>query len=307
MAENPQSEFERIFGITQKGGDTNSPGSTQKMPSDSDLLGIRTDSDRFLVKNVPEQLPSDKDKASTSPAANQSPESKSPQDAMTIALNVNVFANLGKSGKKPGEAGADGPTFVIPLSKEAIRTTAEIQKSGSAVPGTEGRRQTDTEFTRIMQIQDSVKVPKPKSFFEAFEKDHAEEPAAAVPEPKPAAPEPTPPSMVLPGVTPASGPSDFTKVVKGSELRALQEKLVTAAANTPSSAPQPWQSAPPPNLPQYVPAPSAPWPGQAPASPHRPTTAPHPSKLSQYMPLIIGLNVLVILVILLIAFFALKK
>jgi len=303
MADDPQSEFERIFGKTQKSGDANSPGSTQKLPSDSDLLGIRTDSDRFLVKNVPEQLPIEKDKTGTSHAAN--PESKASQDAMTIALNVNVFANLGKSGKKAGE-GADGPTFVIPLSKEAIKSTAEIQKSGSPA-GTDRKSDTDAEFTRIMQIKDSVKVPKPKSFFEVFEKEETEDPAAVVPEAQPAAPEPAPPAMVLPGVTPAAGPSDFTKVVKGSELRALQEKLAASAANPSGGAAQPWQPAPPPNMPQYVPALSAPWPGQAPTSPHRTPPAPQPSKLSQYMPLIIGLNVLVLLVILLIVFFALKK
>jgi hypothetical protein len=302
MADDPQSEFERIFGKTQKSGDTNSSGSTQKLPSDSDVLGIRTDSDRFLVKNVPEQLPIEKDKTGTSPTAN--PESKASQDAMTIALNVNVFANLGKSGKKAGE-GADGPTFVVPLSKEAIKSTAEIQKSGSPADA-DRKSDTDAEFTRIMQIKDSVKVPKPKSFFEVFEKEETEEPAVAVPDAKPAAPEPAPPVMVLPGVTPASGPSDFTKVVKGSELRALQEKAASAA-NPPGPSAQPWQPAPAPNLPQYVPAPNAPWPGQAPTSPHRTPTAPPPSKLSQYMPLIIGLNVLVLLVILLIVFFALKK
>jgi hypothetical protein len=303
MADDPQSEFERIFGKTQKSSDANSSGSTQKLPSDSDVLGIRTDSDRFLVKNVPEQLPIDKDKTGTSPAAN--PESKASQDAMTIALNVNVFANLGKSGKKAGE-GADGPTFVVPLSKEAIRSTAEIQKSGSPADA-DRKSDTDAEFTRIMQIKDSVKVPKPKSFFEVFEKEDKEEPAAAVPEAKPAVPEPAPPAMVLPGVTPASGPSDFTKVVKGSELRALQEKLTASAASAPGGTAQPWHPTSPPNLPQYVPAPNAPWPGQAPTSLHRTPPTPPQSKLSQYMPLIIGLNVLVLLVILLIVFFALKK
>jgi len=300
MADDANSEFERIFGKTQK-SDPNSPGSTKKLPSDSDLLGIRTDSDRFLVKNVPEQLPIEKDK----PAASPTGESKASQDAMTIALNVNVFANLGKSAKKAGE-GADGPTFVIPLSKEAIKSTVEIQKPGSPA-GAERKSDTDAEFTRIMQIQDSVKVPKPKSFFEAFEKEPTEEPAVAAPESKPTATEPPPPAMVLPGVTPASGPSDFTKVVKGSELRALQEKLTASAANPSASTAQPWQSAPTPNLPQYVPAPNQPWPGQVPTSPHRTPPAPHTSKLSQYMPLIIGLNVLVLLVILLIVFFALKK
>src|SRR5215469_184083 len=143
MADDPNSEFERIFGKTHKSGDTNSAGSTKKLPSDSDLLGIRTDSDRFLVKNVPEQLPIEKDK----PAASPTSESKPAQDAMTIALNVNVFANLGKSGKNAGE-GADGPTFVIPLSKEAIKSTVEIQKPGSAA-GTERKSDTEAEFTRI--------------------------------------------------------------------------------------------------------------------------------------------------------------
>ena len=308
MADDPHSEFERIFGKTQKSGDANSAGSTQKLPSDSDLLGIRTDSDRFLVKNVPEQLPIEKDKAGAS-SANPAAESKSSQDAMTIALNVNVFANLGKSGKKPGEGGA-GPTFVIPLSKEAIKTGVEIQTAGSTTAA-DRMSDTDAEFTRIMQIKDSVKVPKPKSFFEVFEKEEKEEtevPAAAVPEPKPAAPEPTPPpATILPGVTATSGPSDFTKVVKGSELRALQDKLAASAGNAPGGAAQACQSSAPPSLPQYVPAPNAPWPGQAPNSPHRTPPTPHTSKLSQYMPLIIGLNVLVLLVILLIVFFALKK
>jgi hypothetical protein len=315
MAENPQSEFERIFGKTQRSSDANSPGSTQKVPSDSDVLGIRTDSDRFLVKNVPEQLPIDQ--ANVAQAAKPDPQGpKSSQDAMTIALNVNVFANLGdtkKSAKKPGEiTGADGPTFVIPLSKESAKAGGEIYKFSSqagstASPSVEGKispgLHPDTEFTRILQIQDSIKVPRPKSLSET-----EEPPATAVPDAKPT---PALPQTILPGVT-ASGPSDFTKVVKGSEIRALQEKLAATAANAPGNtggAAQPWQPAPPPAVPQYIPAPNAAWSGSAPpsASPARSVPAPHQSKLSQYMPLIIGLNVLVLLAILLIVFFALKK
>src|SRR5437660_924329 len=98
MAEDPQSEFERIFGKTQKGADAKSAdgasavGMTQKRPSDSDLLGIRTDSDRFLVNSVPETLPADS--AAKAVRANAESIANPSNDAMTIALNVNVFANI---------------------------------------------------------------------------------------------------------------------------------------------------------------------------------------------------------------------
>src|SRR2546423_14860339 len=98
MADDPQSEFERIFGKTQKASDSKraegipTPGATQKLPSDSDLLGIRTDSDRFIVgKPIPEAMP-----GAGSPVKDgkSGPEGKSGQDAKTVALNVNVIANM---------------------------------------------------------------------------------------------------------------------------------------------------------------------------------------------------------------------
>src|SRR5579864_3768684 len=138
MPDDPRSEFERIFGATQRVGETKPReddtvrGATQRLPSDSDVLGIRTDSDRFLLKNVPERLPIDPKKDSA-PSAQKSDLSKnlgtepgkSSADAMTIALNVNVFANLTDTKVGDGKSGSaiasDERTFVIPFPKQAAK------------------------------------------------------------------------------------------------------------------------------------------------------------------------------------------
>ena len=335
MAADPQSEFERIFGKTQKANDANAesprPGGTQKLPSDSDLLGIRTDSDRFLVKNVPETL----EGAAKPPvqSAKKPDNPKAAQDAMTIALNVNVFANIadakkadtvvgqeheqlsGKLSELVGKklagapsASADGPTFVIPIRRDAA--SGDVGKTPPA--GNEFTRvlnpqnaqpdqSSNTEFTRVLHVTEKVQVPKPGS------PPSANLPAATVattPDAKP------PVAVPEPAVVSRPGPSDYTKVVKGSELRTLQEKLAAAHAalngpQAPSAAypAQAWQPGSPAPLPHYVPVPANAW--QSPAIPQ--ASAPHPSKLSQYMPLVIVLNLLVLLAILLIVFFALKK
>ena len=360
MAEDPQSEFERIFGKTQKSGEGKSPersstlGTTQKLPTDSDLLGIRTDSDRFLVKNVPENLPGESagTQASAKESKSSDPGNKSSQDAMTIALNVNVFANIadpkkavdpktGQSekaagawaelvGKKAAESQAGEATFVIPLPKEPTKPGADIFKfpsppasTSDASAGDEFTRVLSSknipaqepnvagEFTRVLHVEDSVKLPKPN--FPRGDESGAGA-TIAVTNPKMPSTSPTP----VPTVT-ASGPSDFTKVVKGSELRSLQEKLATAAANAPGGTatpagwppssgpgqaptPQPWQSSSQAPLPQYIPAPNnGAWPGAGPQSavPPRPV-APQQSMLSQYMPVLAALSVLILLAILLV-------
>ena len=344
MAEDPQSEFERIFGKTQKSGDgkspeaSSTPGTTQKLPTDSDLLGIRTDSDRFLVKGVPERLPSETDgvQASVKESNPSDTGNKSSQDAMTIALNVNVFANIadpkkavdpktGQADKNKasgtwaevvskksaeGQAEGDGATFVIPLPKEPTKPGADIFKFPSPPAPASGAAAGD-EFTRILHVEDSVKLPKPN-----FAKANDSGAGATIAVTNPNLPPAPPPSV--PTVT-APGPSDFTKVVKGSELRALQEKLATAAANAPrgaatpaawppSSGPgqvptaQPWQSSPQAPLPQYIPAPNnGAWPGAGPQSSLPPqSSASQQSMLSQYMPVLAALSVLILLAILLV-------
>jgi hypothetical protein len=352
MAQDAQSEFDRIFGKTQRESENKPPASnpssgvTRKLPSDSDLLGIRTDSDRFIAKNpIPETLPAD---APQKPAVD--PEAKTTaQDAMTIALNVNVFANIADA-KKPGEAGGDktqisgtvsqligkksgevsasaeGATFVIPLPKDLGRA-GEASKPAASAKSSIADEFTrilnpknippgpapNTEFTRVLHMEDSVKVPKPAS--PAASEDVP--PASTISMTSdPKLPENLPPE---PAVVTRPGPSDFTKVVKGSELRVLQEKLAATAGNQqgawPSSVPGPvvppgsthlWQSVPSAPVPQYIPAPGNQWPG-SPQSPAMVSQASQPSKLSQYMPLIIVLNLLVLMAILLIFFFALKK
>src|ERR1700745_3005183 len=102
-------ECQRVFGKTKKSRERDPSNSesihapTQKLPSDSDVLGIRTDSDRFIFKNpIPERLPIEPP-AIQKPASDQLNPNKGseipPQDAMTIALNVNVFANIPKPGE----------------------------------------------------------------------------------------------------------------------------------------------------------------------------------------------------------------
>src|SRR5215469_6848988 len=157
--EDAEREFERVFGKAQKSPERDPSktesiyAATQKLPSDSDVLGIRTDSDRFIFKNpIPERLPAEPPPAQkpASDCLNPTKGSEiSPQDAMTIALNVNVFANIPKPGeerkpgdlsnaawteatqlfvRKPGEASAqsDGPTFAISIPKEQLKPGADI-------------------------------------------------------------------------------------------------------------------------------------------------------------------------------------
>lgn len=367
MAQDAKSEFERIFGKTQKGNEAkpsegnSTPGMTQKLPSDSDLLGIRTDSDRFVVKNLPESIPGEPVAPSSSNSQQKSSPEPHAQDAMTIALNVNVFANIadaksqidtGSSGRekdkqqvsgtlseilsnKSGDirGHADGPTFVIPLSKDSAKPADSSKQAAGASPRSSvadefariqkpkaapSNPSPNTEFTRVLHIEDKVKVPKP-NFPPSLDDSPPASTIAVTSDPK------LPAESREPTVVTRPGPSDFTKVVKGSELRTLQEKLATAASHqnapTPASwqppAPypmasgsntQPWQSAPPAPVPQYIPASGTSWPGsgQSPAMPV-PSGIPEPSKLSQYMPLIIALNLLVLIAILLIVFFAIKK
>lgn len=345
MAQDAQSEFDRIFGKTQKekSPEGNSKaGMTQKVPGDSDLLGIRTDSDRFIMKNVPESLPVEAG-ASSPLSENQKKKPESVHDAMTIALNVNVFANIADAKKSAGlgsgagakdkphisvtlsesmlkSAGedADGATFVIPRSpgRDDSKPGAANPHGGSSIADEFTRiinpqnipASPNTEFTRVLHVEESFTVPKPN--FPASAEDDSVESRTITSDPK------LPGVSSEPQVVSKPGPSDFTKVVKGSELRSLQEKLAAAAANQAVSNPgawqppatasaHPWQSPSAP-VPPYVPNPGTQWPptGQSPAMPQH---APQPSKLSQYMPVIVALNVLVLLAILLIVFFAIKK
>lgn len=367
--EDAEREFERVFGKAQKSSEREASNSeplyapTQKLPGDSDVLGIRTDSDRFIFKNpIPERLPveppSTTRKAASDPLSPNKGSEAPTQDAMTIALNVNVFANIPKPGdeRKPGDfsnaawseatqlfirkpaetpATSDGPTFAIPLPKEPLKPGTDIFKFPS--PPAEGTKQNDdftrafgsksgassaeptptAKFTRVLNVQDSVTLPQPAAPLPA-QNSSAPPPAFADPSNSPA---PAPPI--------AAGPSDFTRIVKGSELRALQEKFAAASATSAAADQNMWPAAPSaaPSLPagmatQIWSASSAqtqrpvtqstqPWSAQnttlppMPKPPELPTAA--PSKLSQYMPLILVLNLLFLLAILLVVFFAVKK
>lgn len=316
MPDDPRSEFERIFGVTQRAGETKSlddaavRSATQRLPGDSDVLGIRTDSDRFLVKSVPEHLPIDPKKDAAPPISKLDPSkdmgaepAKSSPDAMTIALNVNVFANLADAKAGDGKSGsaisADGPTFVIPLPKQSTKPTSTADRSSATAANDEKRpssAQGETEFTRILHVQDTITIPKPSP--QAKPSEATSVSLGAEPKGQQSVP-------AQPVVSSLSGPSDFTKVVKGSELRAIQERLAASTAQR-TGAQQQWQPGSAPPLPQYVPAQDASWP-TPPAAPHAHAPAHPQSKMSQYMPLIIALNVLFVLAILLIVFFAVKK
>ena len=361
--EDAEREFERVFGKAQKSPERDPSKSepiyapTQKLPSDSDVLGIRTDSDRFIFKNpIPERLPND-----PTPAQKPASDSISPikggeipaQDAMTIALNVNVFANIPKPGeerkpgdlsnvawteatqlfvRKPGEAptASDGPTFAISIPKEQLKPGTDIFNFPS--PLTQAKQQEDfarafgagsassstgepaptAKFTRIMHVQDSVTLPQPPA------------PSQIPSSPTAFADRPSNPSA-----TSTTGQSDFTRVVRGSELRALQEKFAATASGpaTPEANTWPTPSSATPSLPagmatqiwsasspqtqRLAPQNTQPWPTQNTTLPPIPKppepSAAEPSKLSQYMPLILLLNLLFLLAILLIVFFAVKK
>jgi hypothetical protein len=332
MAQDSQSEFDRIFGKTQKGSDTKSPegtatpgGSTQRLPSDSDVLGIRTDSDRFILKNIPETLPEPARKAPSPDEQQQRPEN-SIQDAMTIALNVNVFANIADVHKQANGAAAEGATFVIPLPKDLGKrvdsSTKETATPANASSADEFTRvlnpknipdvsNPNTEFTRVLHIEESVKIPKP-NVPQTPNDSPAASAIATTSDPK------LPTNPPVPTVVTQPGPSDFTKVIKGSELRTLQGKLAAAASNQSAASPaflqpspprsevHPGQSDPSAMVPQYVRASGAQGTGAG-QSPAMPSDQQQPSKLSQYMPVIIVINLLILMAVLLIVIFALKK
>jgi len=360
--EDAEREFERVFGKAHKSSDQDASQSaslyapTQKLPGDSDVLGIRTDSDRFIFKNpIPERLPTEPVPASTPKPLSPNKGSDTPaQDAMTIALNVNVFANIPKPGEetKPGDLSnaawseatqlfvrkpvdgsqpPDGPTFAISLPKEPLKPGTDIFKFPS--PPTQGNQDftrafgansgasgtaeplSPAKFTRVLHVQDSVTLPQSP---------------APVPAQNPA---PTP--LADPSNSPAqtasptaAGASDFTRIVKGSELRALHEKLAAASGNRQTKDQSTWPAPPSaaPSLPagmatQIWSASSAktqrqalnmqPWAQPNTTLPPMPKApelpVPEPSKLSQYMPLILVLNLLFLLAILLVVFFAVKK
>src|SRR5437868_6224442 len=349
--EDAEREFERVFGKVQKGSEQDAAkpepmhAATQKLPRDSDVLGIRTDSDRFIFKNpIPERLPIEPPPAANDPVASSKNANSSAQDAMTIALNVNVFANIPKPGEenKPGDLSnaawsqatqlfvrkpvegsshSDGPTFAISIPKEALNSGTDIFKqsaqgakqneaSNNGIPYSEPTP--TTKFTRILHVQDSITLPQSQ--------------------PLPAQIPPAPPagqsSSSASGTSSQTGPSDFTRIVNGSELRALQEKFA-ASSNIPGSDQNAW--APPPSAVPSLPAGMATqiWSASAAqiqrvaaqntqrwaaANAHLPPTAkapelpvPQPSKISQYLPLILLLNLLFLLASLLIVFFAVKK
>ncbi|HVW78746.1 MAG TPA: hypothetical protein VHB45_14130 [Alloacidobacterium sp.] len=134
---------------------------------------------------------------------------------------------------------------------------------------------------------------------------------------------PSIPSAQSASVTqPLNGPGEFTRVISGSMLREAQGQSAMPIMSTPSQAPsgQPAFQIPPPS---QFPKPS-PMPqmhggagGAAPQMPHLqppPFTfppapapqAPPASKLQQYLPLILVVNVFVLIVIVLIVIFALR-
>lgn len=363
--EDAEREFERVFGKVQKNPEQDISSSslhaaTQKLPSDSDVLGIRTDSDRFIFKNpIPERLPIEAapaTKPSTDSMGSEKGSGTSAPDAMTIALNVNVFANIPKPGEErtPGDLTnvAWSEATQLFVRKPPVVTSSESGGRISATPPAndgskrkgdffnsspqEGTKQSEefartfgtggssasaepaptAKFTRIFHVQDAVTLPQ-----------SAVPPQADLP----VAPPTALPDQVIkttPATSQAAGPSDFTRIVKGSELRALQEKFAAANASAPSDQNLwPTQAPGTPSLPtgmatqiwsasavqtQRSAVPTVqPWTPPNAAFPPvpKPTEAPaaEPSKLSQYMPLILVLNLLFLLAVLLIVFFAVKK
>lgn len=361
--EDAEREFERVFGKAEKNPEHEaSPSSlhaaTQKLPSDSDLLGIRTDSDRFIFKKpIPERLPIEAPpapKASTDSLSSEKGNGTSAPDAMTIALNVNVFANIPKPGeeRKPGDltnvtwseatrlfvrkppadtssASGDGsathtndgtkqsPDFFNFSSQQEPKQSEEFKRAfGASGTATPAEPKPTATFTRIFHVQDAVALPQ-------FAAPAQPELPIALPTPR------LEQGINTTPVTPqAAGQSDFTRIVKGSELRALQEKFTAANASPPTNqnlwptpatgtpslptgmATQIWSASSAPTLRSTGPT-VQPWtpPNTAfppvPKPPEVPTA--EPSKLSQYMPLILVLNLLFLLAVLLIVFLAVKK
>jgi len=335
--EDAEREFERVFGKMQKPPEQDASVSssihapTEKLPSDSDLLGIRTDSDRFIFKNpIPERLPIEPRPDNTSNSFNPEKAPETPtQDAMTIALNVNVFANIPKPGeeRKPGDltnvTWSEATQLFVKKPSASVLPTADpnrfavVESSNLGGSSSVVEPTPSAKFTRLFHVQDSVTLPQ--SAVQVQPQNPIIPTPALQDSAKPAAPTPST----------ASGPSDFTRIVKGSELRALQEKMAAASTGPapPDQSMRPAPSSPTPSLPTGMatqiwsasssptqrsaaptmqawtpPNPSLPPVPKAPDLPVR-----EPSKLSQYMPLILVLNLLFLLAILLIVFFAIKK
>jgi hypothetical protein len=128
------------------------------------------------------------------------------------------------------------------------------------------------------------------------------------------------------------GPSEFTRVINSSELRAAGQQSLAAGASAGGLAPAPPAAAPQPAMPQYPfpPAPHYQIPPQAPLPQYPPPQMPVPqayfppapqvtppasqapqaaaqSKWIAYLPVIIVINVLFMLAVLLVLFIALRK
>ena len=151
---------------------------------------------------------------------------------------------------------------------------------------------------------------------------------AAPPQPQSVTPQPLPPAPPAP--LPSSGPGEFTRIISGSMLREAQGQNVPPGsppvmpAQQGGAQPAAFQMPQPPAFPKIPTAPP-PMPqmhvggGSAPQMPHlQPTAfafppapappAPQPaqSKLQQYLPLILVVNVFVLIVVILIVVFALR-
>ena len=353
MAErdNSEREFERIFGKVEKSDHADVVqsesmyGATQKLPSDSDLLGIRTDSDRFIMRNpLPERLPAEhrlQDPAESRITGQEAdPHTADTPDRMTIEQlnNITAVPKSGTGNVAPGSQQETSATqlFSNPVRRETLKASNNTSRPPS---GLAAAPKDNGDFALTFDTKSGASAPSPTTEFRRV--PHVED---AISFPKPVAPSAVSNPTVRPAVgdtatrvapvaptSATSGPSDFTRIVKGSELRALQEKLAAASGGTTSAPnvwprnPAPMSPAPPAGMatqiwsassstlpPQQVAVPQ-PWPSQvanlppAPRAPELP--APEPSKLSQYMPLILVLNLLFLLAILLVVFFffAFKK
>lgn len=150
-------DFERIFGASESAAGKNipkqpdhsalPPTKTEKAPSDSDVLGIRTDSDRFIVKQMPERLPAPPSR-SLEPNVEVTPASgptklvfdvipPGSQEAMTIALNVSVVPKQGGDEATPAivtDPNKAAISFTHAFSEPPVMPTAKAPPPASAFP-----------------------------------------------------------------------------------------------------------------------------------------------------------------------------
>src|SRR5438874_10351399 len=179
MAErdNSEREFERIFGKVEKSDHADVVqsesmyGATQKLPSDSDLLGIRTDSDRFIMRNpLPERLPAEhrlQDPAESRITGQEAdPHTADTPDRMTIEQlnNITAVPKSGTGNVAPGSPQETSATqlFSNSVRRETLKASNDTSGFPSPLPAV---RTHNGDFVRPFDTTSGASAPSPTTEF----------------------------------------------------------------------------------------------------------------------------------------------